>query len=164
MKKTKTTRTQTYEYVISLIVSTITMLIAACFVLTAVQYAFASYCVSNAEREGETLRPVAGGQYVNWSENDKAAYNAAMEDKKDLIDKNDIAKCYSDLSGSVTGQIIRVLLPIAMLSLFCIAAIFFRTAVIMIVYRTVRWNKHRIAEKKAKEAEEPEILDCVKAD
>jgi len=119
--------------------------------------------VQRAEREGNTLRPVGGERYVNWSVNDKAAYNAALAKKQDLIATNDIAKCYSDLSGSTTGKILRILFPVAMAILCCrVAVTYFYTAVWTIYRRIRRWAKNHLDEmRRAKEEEEREEIELI---
>lgn len=156
-------RIPTQNYVISLIVSIIIMLIAACFVVTGVKYALFSYAVSSAEREGNTLRPVEGGHYVNWSDSDKAAYNAAMAQKQELIATDDIAKCYSDLSGSFTGKTLRILLPIVMAILFCFVGVTYLYTAVWTIYRRIRrWIKNHLDEmRRARTEEEREKIKLI---
>lgn len=134
----KTTRIATWKYVVSLTLSVLCILTALFVELTAVDFALKSIEVQNAENEGKAVTRTANG-FVTWNDQQKEAYNDAVEAKKELIATNDVAKFFSDLAGSTTGRIFRWLVPAGFLWVLCISAKYAYAAICILPRRFCSW-------------------------
>lgn len=144
MKKTK--RLATWKYIVSLTVSVFCMLVILFVEGTAINFAWKSNIIKKAEIDGQTPTYVMGGT-VTWTDSQIETYNNAVKAKKQLIETNDVAKFFSDLAGSTTGQIFRWIIPVALLGVLYISAKFAYAALCILpmrlAKRIVMWRMAR---------------------
>lgn len=135
----KTTRIASWKYVVSLTLSVLCILTALFVELTAVDFALKSIEVQNAENEGKSVTHTAYGD-VTWTDFQKKAYNDAMEAKEHLIETNDVAKFFSDLAGSITGQVFRWVVALLLMPMWMyLSAKIAYAAVCILSRRLYRW-------------------------
>lgn len=137
MKKTR--RIATWKYIVSLTLSVTCILIALFVELTAANFAIKSMTIQSAENDGNSITHTAYGD-VTWTNSQTEAYKNAVKAKEELISTNDVAKFFSDLAGSITGKIVRWLIPLVFVPAWLYISAKFAYAAICTLYgRTRRW-------------------------
>lgn len=135
----KTKRLATWKYIVSLTLSVLCILIALFVEITAADFAMKSIAISKAETEGYTPTHVMGGT-VTWTKDQKETYNSAVKAKETLIAANDVAKFFSDLGGSTTGEIFRWVVTLALMPMWInLSWKFFYAAICILYGRFDRW-------------------------
>lgn len=136
MKKTR--KLATWRCIVRLTLSVLCILIALFVFGTAVDFALKSIDIQNAEMKGYSITYTPNGP-VTWTKDQQETYNSAVKAKEALIATNDVAKFFSDMAGSTTGKIFRVIVPLLMVAWGLYSGLFARWTAGILRRRFNRW-------------------------